>query len=274
MLRSLNSAVSGMQEFQQSMDVIGNNVANVNTTGFKSARVDFEEAFSQQMSAGPGGIPMQVGTGVNTAAITNQYMQGAISNTGKVTDVAVSGNGFFVVQNTLSGAQYVSRDGAFHLDDSGYLVTNSGLRVQGYSDAGLSARGDIQIDSTGAPNGSTASVETFNIDSDGMVNVRLTDGTEFVRGQVLLQTFQNPQALTNEGGNLFSVGPSAGALSQAEAPGTNGLGKLVSGALEMSNVDLANEFSNLIVTQRAFQASARIITTSDEILQELVNLKR
>ena len=274
MLRSLNSAVSGMQQFQESMDVIGNNVANVNTTGFKSARVDFEEAFSQQMSAGPGGIPMQVGTGVNTSAISNQFLQGAITRTSNVGDVAVSGNGFFVVQDTLSGAQYVSRDGAFHVDDNGYLVTNNGLRVQGYSDAGLSARGDIQIDNTGAPGGSTAKVVTYDIDSDGKINVRLEDGTEFVRGQLLLQTFQNPQALTKEGSNLYSVGTSAGPLSQTEAPGTNGLGKLVSGALEMSNVDLANEFSNLIINQRAFQASARMITTSDELLQEVVNLKR
>ena len=170
------------------MDVIGNNVANVNTTGFKSARVDFEEAFSQQMSAGPGGIPMQVGTGVNTSAISNQFLQGAITRTSNVGDVAVSGNGFFVVQDTLSGAQYVSRDGAFHVDDNGYLVTNNGLRVQGYSDAGLSARGDIQIDNTGAPGGSTAKVVTYDIDSDGKINVRLEDGTEFVRGQLLLQT--------------------------------------------------------------------------------------
>lgn len=318
MLRSLNSGVSAMQQFQEQMDVIGNNIANVNTTGFKGARVDFAEAFSQQLSAGSGGIPLQIGTGVGTSAISNQFIQGSISRTGTTTDLAVSGSGFFVVENTLSGAQYVTRDGAFHLDENGYLVTSGGLRVQGYSDSALSTRGDIQVDATdeiaqriadataavtaaqqavanadpadqAAVDAANATLTTANadltlaqslkvgsysIDSEGKITVHMTDGTEFTRGQILLQNFTNPLALTKEGSNLFSFGSNAGPLSQMEASGTNGLGDLVSGALEMSNVDLANEFANLITTQRAFQASARIITTSDEILQELVNLKR
>ena len=112
-----------------------------------------------------------------------------------------------------------------------------------------------------------------------MVKVRLSDGSEYTRGQVLLQRFSDPQALQKEGLNLYSGIGSAGPLGGgtaplAEAPGTNGLGRIESGALELSNVDLANEFTSMITTQRAFQASARIITTSDEMLQELVNLKR
>jgi flagellar hook protein FlgE len=308
-----------MRQFQERMDVIGNNVANVNTTGFKSARVDFAETFSQKLGAGTGGIPMQIGTGVGTSAITNQFIQGAISRTGTPTDIAISGGGFFVVRDSVSGAQFATRDGAFRLDESGYLVTSgSALRVQGFTDSALSARGDVRIhvddvqatriadaqaDVTAAqaavaaadPNDQAAvdaaneqleeanealtvaqdlGVASFSIDGSGKVTVRMTDGTEVVRGQVLLQGFTNPQGLTKEGGNLYSFGESAGGLAQIEAAGTNGLGSLVSGALEMSNVDLANEFSSLITTQRAFQASARIISTSDEILQELVNLKR
>ena len=119
----------------------------------------------------------------------------------------------------------------------------------------------------------------FSIDSLGKVNVKLSDGSEYVRGQILLQSFKDPQALQKEGANLWSgigsAGPLGGSASPTPgAPGTNGLGKLESGALELSNVDLANEFSQLIVSQRAFQASARMITTSDEVLQELINLKR
>jgi flagellar hook protein FlgE len=103
--------------------------------------------------------------------------------------------------------------------------------------------------------------------------VQLQDGTLFARGQVLLQNFRSPESLIKEGNNLFSGLSAAGALAAPAAAGTNGLGNIVPGSLEMSNVDLAAEFSDLITTQRAFQASARIITTSDEILQELVNLK-
>jgi flagellar hook protein FlgE len=341
MLRSLNSGVSAMQQFQQSMDVIGNNIANVNTTGFKEARIDFSDTFSQTLGSGSGGVAMQIGTGVGTSAITNEFIQGAISSTGTNTDLAVSGNGFFIVRDTLSDASYATRDGSFHLDRTGYLVNSAGMRIQGFSDSSLSSRGDIQIDAsdvqatriatattsvasataavttaqtavdaaqtaldadptnttlqqdlaTAQANLTTAQgslatanasltaaqnlkVSSFNIDTEGKINVRLSDGTEYIRGQVLLQTFQNPQALTKEGNNLFSGMANAGALSQTSAPGTNGLGTIQSGALEGSNVDLANEFSSMITTQRAFQASARIITTSDEILQELVNLKR
>ena len=318
MLRSLNSGVSGMQQFQERLNVIGNNVANVNTTGFKSARVDFAEAFSQQLGSGANGSPMQVGTGVGTSAITNQFLQGGITRTGTATDLAVTGNGFFAVRDSISNVQYATRDGAFHLDDNGYLVTNGGMRVQGYVDPGLTTRGDIQIDmatvkqdritaatatvtaaeqalaavdpgdtaavavatqNLATANASLAaaqslSITAFNVNTEGKVNLRLNDGTEFVRAQVLLQGFQNPQALAKEGNNLFSGFAAAGPLAQIESPGTNGLGGIAAGALEMSNVDLANEFSSLITTQRAFQASARIITTSDDILQELVNLKR
>jgi flagellar hook protein FlgE len=274
MLRSLNSGVSAMQQFQQSMDVIGNNIANVNTTGFKSARLDFSDALSQTLGRSGSGGAMQVGTGVGTETITNQFVQGAISQTGTNTDLAVSGSGFFVVRDPVGGGDYATRAGDFHIDSSGYLVTSNGLRVQGYSDAGLTARGDIQINNTGAPGGSAAGVESFSFDKLGVVTVRLSDGTDFVRGQVLLQNFQSPQALMKEGNNLFSGIANAGPLSQVETPGTNGLGYLMPSSLELSNVDLANEFATLITTQRAFQASARIISTSDEVLLELVNLKR
>lgn len=261
-----------MRQFQQGLDVIGNNIANVNTTGFKGARVNFEDALSQ--TVGGGGVPMQVGTGVNTSAISNQFRQGTISQTGNVTDLAVSGEGFFVVRDAVSDRQYATRDGAFQLDSQGYLVTSRGLRVQGFGDAGLTSRGDVRIDNTGAPGGSTAAVKSFTIDSQGRVIVQLEDGTTFTRGQVLLQRFVSPQALTKEGNNLYSGLANAGPLAQTEAAGTNGLGTILSGTLEMSNVDLAAEFSSMITTQRAFQASARLISTSDEILMELVNLKR
>ncbi len=288
MLRSLTSAISGLQSFQQRMDVIGNNVANVNTTAFKGGRVDMADSFSQTLrssSAGTGGSSgtsaMQIGSGVSIQAISNVYTQGALARTGVGTDLALTGAGFFVVRDTISNSQFVTRAGDFRTDASGFLVTNDGLRVQGYADSALSTMGDILIDTQGMPATSDplSTMVSFAIDGEGKINVSLSDGSQFVRGQILLQNFSDPQGLMKEGNNLYSgigaAGPLGGATSPTPAPpGTGGLGKLQSGALELSNVDLANEFTNLITTQRAYQANARIITTSDEMLQELVNLKR
>lgn len=291
MLRSLFSAISGLQNFQERLDVIGNNVANVNTTGFKTSRVDFADSFSQTLrasspsngtSSGVAGI--QVGTGVSTTAIKNQFTQGALARTGLGTDLAVAGEGFFIVRDPVSDIEYVTRSGDFRVDDNGYLITNSGLRIQGWSDANLATGtyGDLQIDATDATGGTTTTppqtLVSFSIDDQGRINAALSNSTQFVRGQILLQSFRDPQALLKEGNNLYSglaaAGPLGGATPTPEEPGTNGLGKIYSGALELSNVDLATEFTNLITTQRAYQANARIITTSDEMLQELVNLKR
>ncbi len=282
MLGSLNSGVSGIQNFQQQMDVIGNNIANVNTTGYKSARVDFADAFSRTLrdsTAGNGTVggrpSIQIGTGVTTASIQNNYTQGTTVQTGVATDLSIAGQGFFVVRDSASGETFLTRSGDFQVDDSGYLVTaGSGLRVQGYSDTGLGSIGDIRIDTTGAP--VAGEMVSYSIGEDGKVTVKLNDAdkTQFTRGQVLLQNVRNPQALVKEGENLFSGLTAAGALTNPVVAGTNGTDKIDPGSLELSNVDLAGEFSTLISTQRAFQACARIVTTSDEMMQELVNLKR
>lgn len=263
-----------MQQFQQELDVIGNNIANVTTTGFKGADVEFADALSQTMQGAGATGAMQVGTGVTTESIANRFTQGAINATNNPTDLAISGTGFFVVRDPVSNAEYVTRDGNFSVDTNGYLVLN-GMRVQGYSDSTLTTIGDIKIDATGAPAGSSGGLQSWNFDSSGNIRVSLTDGkTVFTRGQVLLQSFQSPQMLVKAGDSLYSGMTGAGPLAQPGAPTTNGLGKIEVGALEGSNVDLTTELSNLITTQRAFEANSKIITTSDEVLQTLVNLKR
>ena len=148
--------------------------------------------------------------------------------------------------------------------------------MQGFSDASLTTRGDIMINATGAPATAAAgaSVASFAVDQQGKVQVILDDGTSFTRSQVLLQSFTAPQALTKEGNNLYSNLTAAGPLATTLAPGAAGLGTIEAGSLEISNVDMASEFSNLIIAQRGFQANSRIITTSDEVLQEIINLKR
>ncbi len=274
LLESLSSGVSAMQQFQQELDVIGNNIANVSTTGFKGASVEFADALSQTIQAGGATGSMQVGTGVTTSSITNRFTQGALASTGNPHDLAISGHGFFVVRDAATGAEYATRAGNFSVDTNNYLVLN-GMRVQGYSDAGLTNIGDIQIDNTGNPAGSTAPLKSWNFDSSGNIVATLSDGTpSFTRGQILLQNFTSPQMLTKEGDSLFSGLTGAGALTQAVAPNTNGVGKLEVGQLESSNVDLTTELSNLITTQRAYEASAHVVTTSDEVLQTLVNIKR
>jgi flagellar hook protein FlgE len=283
MIRSLNSGVSGLQQFQEKMDVIGNNIANVNTTGYKAARVDFADSFSDTLrgstaaTAGTSGTPgMQIGTGVMTESIKSLFSQGALVRTGYQTDMMVSGEGFFIVRDPLTDVQFVTRAGNFRRDTNGFLVTDSGFRVQGFSDPALTTLGDIQIDATGRPNTSdpAATMTGWSVSEDGQIRVKLSDGTEYTRGQILLQGFTDPQMLVKEGNNLYSGMGAAGPLAAPATPGTNGVGRIESGALELSNVDLANEFSNMITAQRAFQANARIISTSDEMLQELVNLKR
>jgi flagellar hook protein FlgE len=272
MVKSLNSGVSGIQQFQGKLDVIGNNIANSNTLGFKSGRAEFEDAFSQSLSGGT--TNYQVGSGVSTATVRSLFMQGTISRTLVPTDAAIEGDGFFVVRDPVSGNTFATRAGAFDIDSQGYLVTSDGFRVQGYNDPTLTIRGDIRIDDAGKPVDDPGTYKRFNIDTEGRINVALSSGTTYVRGQILLQRFQNPNALVKEGNNLFTGMAAAGPLAVAEAPRTNGLGQIISGHLEMSNVDIANEFTSMITTQRGFQASARIITTSDEMLQEVVNLKR
>ncbi|MCL5096276.1 MAG: flagellar hook-basal body complex protein, partial [Candidatus Omnitrophica bacterium] len=298
MLSSLDSGLSGIQQFQEQLDVIGNNIANVNTTGFKGARAEFADSFSQTLQAATESSDgTQIGTGVATGAIHDIHTQGIIKPTGVQTDVAINGQGFFVVRDVADSAQYATRDGTFKLNNDGYLVTNTGLRVQGFTDKGMSARGDLRIDARAqiaanvakatadvdsataakaaadaAADGTTsdsliaaaraaadqlasaqaaltaaqnAGISSFNVDRQGIITIGLTDGTSFVTGQILLQNFQNPSALVKEGNNLLSGFDAAGPLGQAEPPTASGLGQLAAGALEQSNVDLANEFSSL-----------------------------
>ena len=282
MIGSLQTGVSGLQQFQEDLQVIGNNIANVNTNGYKSASMHFEDQLSQSLTNGSS--LMQIGDGVATAAINSDFTQGALNTTSNPTDMAITGNGFFVVKDPASGASYVTRDGQFGLDASGHLVTANGCRVQGYTGtppfSSASTIGDLQInDATAiaALSDATTPAPTIvskSIDASGQINVTLSDGISGVIGQVVLQSFSNPQALMKQGDNLYTYSATAGPMAAPAAAGSGGLGKITSGALESSNVDLATQMAGLITAQRAFEANAKMITTSDEILQTLVNLKR
>ncbi|WEG15613.1 flagellar basal body rod protein FlgG [Alkalihalophilus pseudofirmus] len=262
MLRSMYSGISGMRNFQTKLDVIGNNISNVNTFGFKKGRATFKDMVSQQIAGatGPqagarGGVnARQVGLGSQLASIDTIHTQGSLQNTNRALDLGISGDGFFQV--TDGAITYFTRAGNFYLDSSGDIVNSDGLRLVG--------TGNMNIPS---------SAQSFSIGADGSINYINEQGVLTPGGTIQLANFANPEGLTKAGENLYLQSTNSG-VPGAQTPGNGGTGTLVAGTLEMSNVDLSEEFTEMIVAQRGFQANTRIITTSDEILQELVNLKR
>lgn len=420
MLRSMYSGIGGMRNFQTKLDVIGNNIANVNTYGFKKGRVTFKDIASQTMSGASsaqnnrgGTNAKQIGLGSALGSIDTIMTNSSLQTTGRLLDLGVDGDGFFVVKN--GNQQYYTRAGNFDIDSVGNLVNSDGLKVQGYAmdpktglpntsklvDLSIDKNATIlpqattyakiagNLDSNGIIDnpaavppvvGSTASVDisirdslgnevpltlkmtktgankwdakfvdkngtaisavgTLNFKSDGTldtttstmpsitafnpgtgantitipankldftaltqtgaassVSVKDKDGsaggslTSFTfgqsgeitgvfsngqvktLGQIALATFSNPGGLLKAGGNTFQESNNSG-IPNVSTPG-NSRGVVQAGTLEMSNVDLSEEFTDMIVAQRGFQANSRIITTSDQILEELVNLKR
>jgi len=280
LIGTLTSGVSALRTFSKGLEVIGNNIANINTTGYKSSQATFADSFSNTLraSAPSAGTTssqdaVQVGTGVQLASITSNFGQGSLTSTGNVTDLGISGKGFFIVKDATSSTQYATRDGQFRVDDNGYLVTSGGLRVQGMVGTAV---GDIQV---GANVPSGAELQSISFDTAGHLIESYSDGTSATTAQLQLQNFSDPSALMREGANLYSgmtaAGPMGGGiLAGSNDPGSSGLGLIQSGTLESSNVDLTDQFSQLITTQRSFQAGSRLITVSDSILEDVVNLKR
>ena len=425
MMRSLFSGVSGLKNHQTRMDVIGNNIANVNTVGFKGSRVQFQDVLNQTIQGAAAGTgtrggtnPMQVGLGMGMASIDTMFTDGSAQPTGKQTDLAISGQGFFVLSD--GNSQVYTRAGNFDFDTGGnYLVPGSGYKVMGWqADAtgaintsgaittitvpvgstmaaspstkityanNLSAAGAIKnvpvagvagatadasitaYDSLGnahkvtgtfertsasdwtftpksptdtkyavtggpytitfnsdgtyksvtpvpaispaanliefTPTGATkvaiapdfssltqygnettvqatsqngyaaGTLDSTSIDPSGTIVGRFTNGQSKNLAQVALATFNNPAGLNKSGTSLYTKSNNSG-VAQVGPSGSGGRGSFTPGALEMSNVDLAQEFSNMIITQRGFQANSKIITTTDQMLEELANLKR
>jgi len=408
MMRSMFAGVSGLRSHQTMMDVVGNNIANVNTAGFKSAQITFGEAMAQTLQ-GPAGAglesggtnPLQIGLGVRVASIDGVFTQGAIQITGRPTDIAIQGDGFFILEDG-SGREY-TRAGTFRWDESGNLVAPGGQLVQGWladdvgdlqtqtaiqgitlplsqviepvetsvvqiggnisadaaigdihttsivvydslgepqellvefektaantwgitatmngtnltlssgsvtfdSDGNLTSAGSISVGGYTPPGasplnlslslnsksplvqfGGTWSAESidqngnaigfltdFAIASNGTISGQFSNGETKVLAMIATATFNNPSGLIRAGETRFAASVNSG-QPLIGGPGDGNRGMLASGALEMSNVDLAQEFTNLIIAQRGFQANSRVITASDEVLADLVNLKR
>lgn len=274
-MRAMYSAISGLKNHQTLLDVTANNIANVNTVGYKASRATFQDSLSQTLisASGPGGgqagrNAAQVGLGVQLGSIDNLMAGGSTEQTGEVTDLSIEGDGMFIVGNGTPPAvptevQY-TRAGNFTFNQQGYLTTQSGQYVLGRTEAGAGApNAFIKV-----PEGST----DVAIGQDGSVSyVPEGGGPRVVAGYVSLARFANEPGLVRTSGSDWIESPASGPAQDATPGGAFGL--TISGTLEMSNVELASEFTNMISAQRGFEANSRVISTGDEMMQNLVNIR-
>ena len=260
MIRSLYSAAAGMESQQLNLDVISNNLANVNTTGFKKSKAEFQELLYQTTRA-PGAdqgsgnqVPtgIQIGQGSKAVATARIFTNGDLTQTGEQLDVAVQGDGFFEVQMP-DGTLAYTRDGGFKTGPDGRIVTSDGLPLQ----AGFQP----------VPAGTT----NITIGSQGNVTYTGANGTTSF--QVQLVRFANPAGLQSMGGNLYKETTASG-TPQLGTPGSNGFGTLNQGYLELSNVKVVEEMVNLIQAQRAYEVNSKAVQAADEMMQQSNNLKR
>lgn len=263
MIRALYTAATGMNAQETNIDVIANNLANVNTTGYKKSRADFQDLLYQYVvepgapttaagSQNPSGI--QIGLGVKTAAVQKVFAQGDLASTGNQLDMAIEGDGFFQIQ-LPDGSTAFSRAGAFQLDENGQIVTSDGFVL----DPGITVPSDTLAISVG---------------QDGIVSVRLPGTTEAQQvGQITAVRFPNNAGLRAVGKNLYEETVSSG-TPVTGIFGENGFGRISQGFLESSNVSVVEQVVNMITAQRAYEASSKAIQVSDDMLSQAINLKR
>ena len=257
---SLYSAATGMEAQQLNLNTIANNLANVNTPGFKRSKIEFQDLLYQNPRA-PGAdsgggnlVPtgVEVGNGSRVASTSKVFTQGQLTNTGEKLDVAIQGDGFYEIQRP-DGTRAYTRDGSFKLNAQGQVVTVDGLPV-------LSGFQPI-------PAGSSS----VTIAEDGQVTVQTPNGTQTF--SITLARFANPSGLRSVGGNLYEETPASG-TPELGKPSEQGFGRTIQGYVENSNVNIVEEMVNLIVAQRAYEINSKSIQTSDEMLQNIANMKR
>ena len=323
MIRSMFAAVSGLRAHQNRMDVISNNIANVNTYGFKAGRATFKESIYQNMynsSAGNnvlgGQNPSQIGYGAQIGAVSVDHAPGNYEPTGRGTDCMINGNGYFMVGQksypTTGGAGgtttttsslvndgqdipklSLTRVGAFTIDGDGYLVDENRNVVYGFYDKnGAPVQGTNTFTAEGGvlkpiricnPKGTFDDADyatdgpmplsQIAIDANGMLSGTGADGTIYKIAQIAVCNVPNPNALEKVGDSYYQIRNNTG-IVKAYIAGEGTTGSLLTNGLEMSSTNLATEISNMIITQRGFQANSKMITVSDEMLQDLISMKR
>lgn len=279
MMKALYSGVSGLKSHQTKMDVIGNNIANVNTYGFKSQRATFRDVYYQTMrspsegSTERGGTnASQVGYGTQVGSIDTIHSMTGYSPTDKETDLYINGEGYFVVEDA-NNDRFFTRLGALEFDAVGNLVDSSGTQVCGWNEGDTPS--DTAVEKITVENYNNYKNITVNANGTiTAVDKTITTGDPIKTiGQIAVANVPNQNALVMEGNSYYSAGNNTGTITY-EIAGTKGTGAIGTNGLEMSNVDLAKEFSDMIITQRGFQANTKIISVVDQMLEELVNLKR
>ena len=280
MMRGMYSAISGLKNHQVMLDVTANDLANVNTVGFKASRVSFRDSLAQLQRSGAsattgsaGAKSAQIGLGVQLGSIDNQMTNGAFQSTGSPYDVAIQGSGWFRVSNSAApgATDEYTRAGNFTLNDLGELATQDGWHVVGYGvDASNNPDTANPLQFITIPTGATDVAVSPN---GAITYTPAGGGTRQYAGYLALTSFPSEAGLERSSANRWRENASSG-TGTTNPPETNGLGSTIGGVLEMSNVDLATEFTNMITAQRGFEASSRVLSTADEMLQDLVNLKR
>jgi flagellar basal-body rod protein FlgG len=260
MIRALYTSASGMQAQQANLDNISNNLANVNTTGYKKSKIEFQDLLYQtdraagaqqgQGAQTPGAI--QIGHGSRISSTSRIFSAGELTKSGEKLDIAINGDGFFEVQ-LPDGTRGYSRDGALKLDNQGRFVTSDGYQVLG----GFQA----------VPQGTT----DIAFGQNGDVTMRNANGSQ-TTFSVQLVRFANPGGLESVGGNIYKSTDASGAATPG-IPGQDGLGTLQQGYLEMSNVKVVEEMVNMIVAQRAYEVNSKAVQASDEMMKQANNLR-
>jgi flagellar basal-body rod protein FlgG len=261
MIRALWTSASGMEAQQMNLDVIANNLANVNTSGFKKSSLQFQEmmydterspgASSTDSSTVPAGV--QVGYGSKPVATERNFTQGNMQQTGNTYDVAIQGQGFYKI-TMPDGTNSYTRDGSFLVNQDGQLVTNQGYLVTGVG----------QID---------PKATNVSIGSDGTISATVNNATVKI-SPITISTFPNPEGLNSLGDNLYQETTASGNAVDGQTPGQNGLGTLSQGYIETSNVQVVEEMVNMIQAQRAYEINSKAIQASDQMMQMANNMRQ
>ena len=266
---SFYTSLNGLKNSQTELNVISHNIANSETNGFKKSRVEFADIVAGSAYTNP---KMVQGIGASVEAISQNFTLGPIEQTGSALDVAINGDGFFSTVNASTGQTFYTRNGSFSLDCTGYIHDRSDNRLQVFATAGAgfaAAPSSAQVSATNAAGAQFAGV---TIGANGTVTASYADGSNTVIGKVALASFVAPGGLKQVGSSNWTATGISGAATYGQ-PGNGQYGDLLSGALERSNVDIAEELVGLITAQRNFQANAKAIDTATQISQTVINLR-
>lgn len=284
---SMRTAITGLNAAQTDLATIANNIANASTTGFKRSRAEFSDLFSAGSS---GSTP---GAGVRVSGVTQMMKQGGLDFTGNTLDLAINGNGFFVIKD--GDTTNYTRAGGFRLDTSGFVVNSTGDKLQFYSPStsvaaqtnttamttafdtsaatvAIDANAPLSITSGTPPTTTDYPLTRLDMDNVGVLRATYSNGDVRALGQVVVATFATPENLAQLGDTKWAATHGSGA-AQLNAPSVGDRGQIESGALEASNVEITEELVGMITAQRNFQANAKVISTSDQVAQAILNIR-